>query len=231
MKTLGMIGGLGPLATIDYYRLLIEVYQRQRPDGTAPAILINSLDVNKVLTLAGTNRRGELTEYLSDAMKKLAAAGADFGLISANTPHVVFDEVQRQSPIPLLSIAEAACEEAEKLQLKRLSIFGTHATMQARFYPEAFSRRGIEIVLPNSAEQDYIHDKYVNEVVRGKFLPETRAGLLAFMSDLKTRSNIDGVILAGTEFPLLLRDAPNPGIQMLDTTRIHVERAVRELLS
>ena len=231
MKTLGMIGGLGPLATIDYYRLLIEVYQRVRPDGTAPALLINSLDVNKVLALAGSKRHAELTEYLAGAIKQLAAAGADFGLISANTPHVVFDDVQRRSPIPLLSIAEAACEEAEKLQLKRLSIFGTHATMQARFYPDTFSRGGIEIILPNSGEQNYIHDKYVNEVVRGKFLPDTRARLLEIMRDLKTRAKVDGVILAGTEFPLLLREAPDPGVRLLDTTRIHVERAVRELLS
>lgn len=231
MRTLGMIGGLGPLATIDYYRLLIEVYQRQRPDGTAPSILINSLDVNKVLTLAGTNRHAELTEYLSDAIKSLAAAGADFGLISANTPHVVFDDVQRESPIPLLSIAEAACEEADKLHLKRFSIFGTHATVQARFYPDTFSRRGIDIVLPSDEEQDYVHDKYVNEVIRGNFSAETRARLLAIMRDIKTRAGIDGVILAGTEFPLLLRDAPDPGVRLLDTTRIHVERAVRELLS
>jgi aspartate racemase len=231
MKTLGMIGGLGPLATIDYYRLLIEVYQRQRPDGTAPSILINSLDVNKVLGLATANQLAELTGYLSDAIKRLAAAGADFGLISANLPHIVFDEVRGQSPIPLISIAEAACESAADLRLKRCTILGTRFIMQSTFYPDTFARRGIEILLPNPDEQDYIHDKYVNEVIRGTFSPGTRARLLAIMSDMKTRAGIDGVILAGTEFPLLLRDAPSPGIQMLDTTRIHVERAVRELLS
>lgn len=231
MKTLGMIGGLGPLATIDYYRLLIEVYQRQRPDGTAPSILINSLDVNKVLALAAANQLAELASYLSDAIKRLAAAGADFGLISANLPHIVFDEVRGQSPIPLISIADAACEAAADLHLKRCSIFGTKFTMQSKFYPDAFARRGIEIVLPDPVEQEYIHNKYVNEIIRGTFLAETRDRLLAITAELKTRAAIDGMILAGTEFPLLLRDTPNPGVPLLDTTRIHVECAVRELLS
>jgi aspartate racemase len=103
--------------------------------------------------------------------------------------------------------------------------------MQGTFYPKVFSHEGIELVMPDAKEQDYLHDKYLNELVPGKFLPETRAGLLAIVDRMKAKIDIDGVILAGTELPLILRDAGHNGIPFLNTTKIHVEAAVTEMLS
>jgi aspartate racemase len=103
--------------------------------------------------------------------------------------------------------------------------------MQANFYPKVFLREGMELLVPDPEEQDYIHDKYLNELVSGKFLPETRAGLLAIVDRMKARNDIDGVILAGTELPLILRDSEPDGIPFLDTTEIHCKAAVTELLS
>jgi len=116
-----------------------------------------------MLTLIETNKFTKVIEYLIDEMQRLARAGADFGLLAANTPHVVFDELRRQSPLPLLSIVEATYEAAKDLGLKKLGLFGTRFTMQGRFYPEAFSREGIQLVVPVEDEQEYIHDKYMNE--------------------------------------------------------------------
>jgi aspartate racemase len=172
-----------------------------------------------------------MTKYLLGGIQKLAKAGADFGLISANTPHIVFDDVRKKSPIPLLSIVEATCTAAKGRGLKRLGLFGTRFTMQAKFYPEVFSKAAIELVVPEPEDQGYIHDKYLNELVPGKFLPETRVKLLAIIDRLKAKANIDGVILAGTELPLILREAAHNGIPLLDTTKIHVEAAVAEMLS
>jgi len=103
--------------------------------------------------------------------------------------------------------------------------------MQGSFYPKVFSRAGIELVAPEPADQDYIHDKYMSELVPGKFLPETRAVLLAIVDRLKDKIDIDGVILAGTELPLILRDETHNGIPFLDTMKIHAEAAVAEMLS
>ena len=103
--------------------------------------------------------------------------------------------------------------------------------MQADFYPRVFSREGIELHLPDTHDQDYIHDKYMNELIPGKFLPETRAGLLAIVDRMQATRDIDGVILAGTELPLILRASDHNGIPFLDTTKIHVEAAVAEMLS
>ena len=103
--------------------------------------------------------------------------------------------------------------------------------MQATFYPKVFSREGIELLVPDSNDQNYIHDKYLNELVPGKFLPETRVGFLAIVDRMKANSDIDGVILAGTESPLILRNSEHNGIPLLDTTEIHCEAAVTEMLS
>jgi aspartate racemase len=171
-----------------------------------------------------------LADYLVDEIQKLANAGADFGAIASNTPHLVFDEIRSRSPIPLISIVEAACEVARALGLKRLGLFGTRSTMKGPFYPDIFSKSGMTLIVPNPAERDYIHDKYMNELVNGIILPETRERLLTIVERLKTQDAIDGLILGGTELPLILRDETDSNIPFLDTTRIHVRWIVEEML-
>jgi aspartate racemase len=231
MKTLGIIGGLGPESTIDYYQRIIALYRERTGDGSYPEFIINSVNLTKGLDFMAANDLAGMADYLLKGIAKLARAGADCGLISANTPHIVFDDIAPKSPIPLISIVEATCAAAKTQHLKRLALFGTRYTMRATFYPKVFLREGIELLVPEPNDQDYIHDKYMNELVPGKFLPETRAGLLAIVDRMKATNDIDGVILAGTELPLILRDPEHNGIPFLDTTKIHVEAAVDEMLS
>ena len=230
MKTLGIIGGVGPESTAEYYRTIISLYRKQKDDGSYPELIINSIDLKREMDLVERNDLKELTTYLLGEVQKLAKAGADFGLIASNTPHIVFDDLRPQSPIPLLSIIECACAAAKLRRLKRLALFGTRFTMQGDFYPKVFSREAIELVPPDPADQNYIHDKYMNELVNGIFLPETRAGLLAVIDRMKQKIDIDGVILAGTELPLILREPEHNGVPFLNTTVIHCEAAVAEML-
>jgi aspartate racemase len=153
---------------------------------------------------------------------RLKAADADFGFLAANSPHIVFDDIARRSPIPLVSIVEATCAEAKVRGFKKLGLFGTRFTMHGRFYPDVFSRAGLELVVPAADEQDYIHDKYLNELIPGKFLPQTREGLLAIARRLRDEEGIQALILGGTELPLILTDESALGIPFLDTTQIHV---------
>lgn len=231
MKTLGIIGGLGPESTLDYYQRIIAVYRERSSHRSYPELLINSINLQKGLGFMEANDLTGMADYLLEAIAKLARAGADFGLISANTPHIVFDQLARKSPIPLISIVEAACADAKSRKLKRLALFGTRYTMRASFYPKVFSREKIELLVPEREDQAYLHEKYFNELVPGKFLPETRTGLLAIVDRMIAKSGIDGVILAGTELPLILRDAEHNGVPLLDTTKIHVDAAVEEMLS
>lgn len=231
MKTVGIIGGLGPESTIEYYRLIVDSYRERKKDGSYPSIIINSIDLQKVRALIVENELAMVTKYLADEIRRLAKAGADFGLLAANTPHLVFDNVNRASPIPLISIVKETCDAAKALDLKRLGLFGTRFTMQGQFYSEVFSPEGIALVVPNEDEQSYIHDMYMRELLNGIFLPETRLRLVRIAKRLKTHEGIDGLILGGTELPLLFRDAPVIGIPVLDTTQIHVSAIVSELLS
>jgi len=231
MKTIGIIGGIGPESTVEYYRLLIASYRERTQDGSYPPIVINSIDLQKVLQLVGANELAKVAEYLVREVERLARAGADVGLFASNTPHIVFDDIRRRAPIPLLSIVEATCEAARDLGLKRLGLFGTRFTMQGRFYPDVFSREGMTLAVPAPDEQAYIHDRYMSELVHGTILPETREGLLSIVDRLKERERIQGLILGGTELPLILRDVTDRGIPFLDTTTIHVRSALAQLLS
>jgi aspartate racemase len=230
MKTLGIVGGIGPESTVDYYRSLIQMWREQTQDGSAPSILLNSVDLMKMLALIDLNDLSDAVNYLSHELKRLAYAGADFGLLAGNTPHIVFDELQRQSTIPLISIVEATREAAEDLGLQRLGLLGTRFTMQGCFYPDVFSKAGISLVVPDEDEQGYVHHKYMNELVKGVFLPETRDQLLTIIDRLARQEHVQGLILAGTELPLILRDT-NSDILFLNTTQIHAKAAINALLS
>jgi aspartate racemase len=230
MKTIGIIGGIGPESTVDYYQRVIAGWRERRPDGSYPLIVINSINLTEMVELLNRNELAELTRRLVEEVEKLARAGADFGLFSSNTPHIVFDDIARQSSIPLISIVQATCDAAQRLGLNKLGLFGSGFTMRATFYRDQFATVGIDVFAPTKDEQVFIHDRYMAELLFGAFKEETRARFLTIAERLKQQHGIDGLILGGTELPLLLREPSYFGIPFLNTTQIHVERAVGELL-
>ena len=230
MQTVGMVGGLGPESTVDYYRSIIARFRARKPEAGYPHVIINSLDVDKGIAMLDAGRLDNLADYLGAAVDLLVRAGADFGFIAANTPHLVFDEIQLRSAIPLLSIVRATCNHARALGLKKVGLFGTGFTMRASFYPKELQRLGIGLVLPKESEREFIHRKYIGELLNNQFLSETRTEILRIAHRMKTEDGVEALILAGTELPLLLRDSGDTGIEFLDTTVIHVEAIVEALL-
>src|SRR5580700_10814695 len=186
-KTAGIIGGIGPESTIDYYRSIIAVYREHTGDESSPSILIDSIDMKTMVALVTANALDRVADHLAAEVERLARAGAGCALVAANTPHLVFDELRRRSPIPLISIVETTCAAARALGLKKLGLFGARFTMQARFYPDVFAREGLAIVTPTPDEQAYIHDKYMNELVGGVFRDETRERLLEIADRMRER--------------------------------------------
>jgi len=227
MKTLGIIGGLGPESTIEYYRL-IQTACRERGLGY-PAIIINSIDLDKLRGLIEADQLNDVAAYLADEVKKLSQAGAVIGLLAANTPHIVFDQVQERSAIPLLSIVEVTCEAVKAQSLKRVGLLGTRFTMQGRFYFDVFTKAEIELIVPEPTDQNYVHEKYMGELVFGVVRDETREQLLSIVERMKQRDGIQAIILGGTELSLILRGETACRIPLFDTTRIHVEAAVKQL--
>jgi aspartate racemase len=217
-KTLGIIGGIAPPSTIDYYRQLTSRYRALSPDGSLPSILINSIDMKHFLTLLEDGERARLIEYLLGELGRLASGGADLGLFASNTPHLVFDEVALRSPIPLISIVEETAIVAKAQGLTTLGLLGARFTMDGGFYRAVFARYAMTVVVPDSDDRAYVHERYF-------------AGMSAVIDRMRARDNIQAVILGGTELPLLFRDGPPPSVPTLDTTTIHVESAVARLLS
>ena len=191
---------------------------------------LSSTDMKKMLDLIGENKLDQVTNYLVGEIDKIAKAGAHFALLASNTPHIVFDNINNKSPLPLISIVEATCEKVLGLGLKRLGLFGTKFTMQSGFYDEIFMRHDISVVIPDKNEQGYIHDKYMGELVQGIIGDETKSELLKIANDLKENKGIEGLILGSTELPLILKETDDIGIPLLDTTKIHVESIMQRLL-
>lgn len=224
MKTIGIIGGIGPESTVDYYKRIIEAF---RTEGSlaAPEIIIYSINLQEALDLVAGEQWDRLVYLLVQKVKALQRAGADVAVISANTAHIVFDQVQAKSPIPLLSIVTATCDYAGKLGLKKVGLLGTKLTMKSNFFASHFSARGIPVVVPSADDQEYIHGKLMSEIELGVFTDETRAGLLAVIERMIVSDRIDGVVLGCTELPLIL-EKDEFGIPFLNTTAIHVESIV-----
>jgi aspartate racemase len=141
----------------------------------------------------------------------------------------VFDELAARSPVPLVSIVEACAEEARRRGLRRMALLGTRFTMEAPFYPAVCARHGVVVLTPNEADRAWIHERYVGELLKGDFRDETRAQLISLVGRLRDEEGIDGVILGGTELPLLLSTPVIAGVPALDTTALHVTAIVRRL--
>ncbi|MDQ6634297.1 MAG: amino acid racemase [Gemmatimonadota bacterium] len=227
VATVGLVGGLGPESTIDYYRRILDGWARDDP-STAPSVVIDSLDVRRALRLVDTDRPA-LIDYLLASLRRLAGAGVAFAAMTANTPHIVFDELAARSPVPLLSIVEVCAADARRRGLRRLALLGTRFTMEGPFYPEVCARYGVAVVSPNDAERVWVHERYVGELLSGEFRDETRQGVIAVVDRLRDDEGIDGVILGGTELPLLLRTAVIADVPALDTTALHVDAIVTRL--
>lgn len=230
MKKLGFVGGMGPESTMLYYHDIVYGVQERVGKEYFPDLTIESINVFDVLRLCGERKYDELTDRLFQAVKNLARSGADFAVLSANTPHIVFDRLQELSPIPLISIVESACKEAEKRKLKKVGLLGTIFTMTEDFFKRPFFRKEINIVVPSDMEMEYVDQKISSELEHGIMKRETLEYFRKIIFRMQTEDKIEAVVLGCTELPLLLNDTVSP-VPCLDTMQIHIQDIIHEILS
>jgi len=227
MTILGLLAVFGAESTIDYYRRIQVTWEGVEPSAS-PSIVIDLVDAQRLLHLAATDHSA-LAEFLLASLGRLAGAGVDFAAMTANTAHLVFNELATRSTVPLLSIVDVCVDEAHRRGLRRLALLGTRYTMEAAFFPAACARRGIAVVVPDPADRGWIHERYVGQLLKGDLRDSTRQEFVALVRRLRDQENIDGVILGGTELPPLLRSPTVEGLPVLDGTGIHVEAIVERL--
>src|SRR5690242_126542 len=227
MPMVGLVGGLGPESTVDYYRRIIDRWQKIDP-ATTPPMVIDSLDPSEALRLVAGDRTA-FVDYIFGSIRRLEGAGVDFIAITANTPHLAFDELAARASVPMLSIVEVCADEAKRRRLGRPLLLGTRFTMEAQFYPSVLARHGLTTVVPDEADRTWVHARYVDQLLKGEFRDETRDELVALVARLRDTQAVDGVVLGGTELPLLMRAQEVAGLPVLDTTELHVRAIVWRL--
>lgn len=226
MKTIGIIGGLGPESTVDYYKAIIAAFNTKYTKLAYPEIIVYSANLTELMKFIEACDWAGLCEWLLARIHLIHRAGAQFGAIASNTPHIVFDHIKSQSPIPLLSIVEATCHEAAMLGLKRLGLLGTRLTMESDFYQKPFVAKGMSVVVPSEEEQRLIHHRLFSEIELGIMKDSTRSELLSIVKRMVKEEHLDSVILGCTELPLILSKSEF-GIPFLNTTAIHCASIVK----
>lgn len=229
MKTIGLVGGLGPEATVGYYNGIIEAFKSG--DLNYPEIIVYSVNMSEFVGLMREKKYNQATDKIVDKIGCLQRAGAHFAAITANTPHMLFDQIKSRSSLPLVSIVEATCSECMSKGSKKAGLLGTGFTMNGTFYQEVFSAHGIDVVMPEKEDRDYIDKKLFTEIELGIFLDDTREKLAGIIERMVSEKNIDSVILGCTELPLILKERTYAGVPALDTTRIHVDAIVKYCIS
>lgn len=223
MKIIGLIGGLGPEATTEYYNGLINSFKDDAGNLNYPEIIIYSVNMSVFIGLMKEKKYNEAANLLIKKIDALQKAGAGFAAITANTPHLMFDEIKAKSVLPLISIVEATRDQCQKMGLKKTGLLGTGFTMNSDFYQDSFSAKGIEVVMPDEDDKQIINTKLFSEIELGIFKDDTRELLVSIIGRMKDEKGIDSVIMGCTELPLILKEDFYFGLPSLDTTKIHVK--------
>ncbi len=230
MKTIGIIGGLSPESTVLYYTNIVREYRGMRGDENYPKIIIYSVCFGEFTRLVEQQRFREAAEILVEAAVSLHSAGADFALISANTPHMFFEEVKSRSPIPLISIIDALAEELKRNGVRRVGLLGTKHTLTHPFYADGLRKNNIEAIIPDPGDVELVNEIIYDELVKGVVRDESRGLVVGIIRKL-VRRGAEGIALACTELPLLITGEVE-GVKLYDTAKIHsmkaLELALRE---
>ncbi len=224
MKTVGLIGGITWLSTMDYYRLLNQMINERLGGVHSCKLLMSSVDFAEVKTLTFDDDWDGLAALMIDSARKLEQAGADCILICANTMHHIADKVQAAIDVPLIHIADATGDAINQKGLSKVALLGTKYTMLFDFYKNKLAEKNISTIIPGKEDIEYINDAIYNEMGKGIFLPERKVRVIEIINQLQ-QQGAEGVILGCTELPILIKQE-DVSMPVFDTTLIHVTAAV-----
>lgn len=225
MKTLGLIGGLSWYSTSVYYSLINRITNERLGGSHSARLILYSVDFNdfKILQEAGDWEQIEM--MLSGIAQTLEAAGAECIVMCTNTPHLVADQVKQKIKIPLLHIAEETAKEIVIQKAKIIGLLGTKFTMENGFFKDRLSQFGIETIIPDEQDREFIHTSVFNELTRGIFKDETKTTYLKIIKKLQ-KQGAQAVIFGCTEISLLVKRG-DCDVMIFDTTEIHAKAAVQ----
>ncbi|MFP4391103.1 MAG: aspartate/glutamate racemase family protein [Desulfococcaceae bacterium] len=230
MKTIGLLGGMSWESTETYYRLVNEGVKARLGGLHSARLILYSVDFQEIEDLQRAGDWEGAGNLLGEAARRVEMAGADFLLICTNTMHRVAAEVERNITIPLLHIADAAGEAIRERGWERVGLIGTRFTMEQDFYRGRLRERfGLETLIPPAEDRRRVHDVIFQELCLGRTDPNSRTDFYRIIESM-VDEGAEAVILGCTEISLLVRSEDTP-VALLDTTRIHAEKAVEAALA
>lgn len=231
MKKIGIIGGIGPESTIAYYRMLIKLFRSKLDTNQYPEILLQSIDMTEMLDYVFKNQLDELVEFLKSKIEILEQSNIDYVALASNTPHLVFTKLSESVNVKMISIVEETCKSISKTGIKKVGLLGTKSTMSKGFYQSVAKRNGIEMIIPNEENQNYVHEKYMGELVFNHISLDTKKRLVQIIDELENQEQIEGIVLGGTELPLILEQKDFDRLRVFNTTEIHVNAILEKMIN
>jgi len=229
MKTIGLLGGMSWESTALYYRILNEEVKGALGGLHSARVVLYSVDFAEIEKLQSTGRWDEAGAQLAQAAQALARAGADFLVLATNTMHKVAPQIQQAVDIPLLHIADATGERIRDSGLKKIGLLATRFTMEEAFYRGRLADGyGLEVVTPDRADRELVHQVIYQELCQGVVNAESRLKFRNVMAKL-TAQGAEGIILGCTEITMLV-NAEDASVPLFDTTLIHAQSAIRYAL-
>lgn len=231
MKTIGLIGGMSWESSLDYYRIVNETVKDRLGERHSADCLMYSVDFGPIKDLQFEGKWEELTTMMIEAGMRLKNGGAEQITICTNTMHLMADDVEKATGLPVLHIADTTAEEIKARGIRKVLLLGTRFTMEKDFYKGRLrEKHGIEVLIPDPDDINIVNNIIYNELVLGSIKEESRKEYLRVI-DLMVAKGAEGVILGCTEIPLLIKQE-DCKVPVFDTTTIHavntVEAALRE---
>lgn len=223
-KKIGILGGMSPESTSAYYEYITRTYTERFGDFSYPEIIIYSVSFQPFVDWPSAGRWDLVADALADSANRLEKAGADFVVIATNTMHIVFDEIQAQVGIPMLSLLDAVGQAIQARNISKVGLLGTRFTMQNTFYADALEKYGVKVIVPEGDDAITVNQVIYDELVKGIISPESKEKFLTITKKLEERG-AQGVILGCTEIPLLI-NTEDTDLPLFDTTTIHAEAAL-----
>ena len=230
MKTIGMLGGMSWESTSNYYREINQLVKAQLGGFNSAKIVMYSVNFEEIEKLQTAGEWDKTGIILSNAALSLKAAGADFLMICTNTMHKVANQVEQETGLPLLHIADATGEQLKAQGISKVGLLGTAFTMEQEFYKGRIQEKfGIEVIVPNGVQRKLVHGVIYNELVQGVLNNRSRNDFITVINDLQ-ESGAEAVILGCTEIAMLVNQNDTK-VPLFDTTEIHAQAAVDYALS
>ncbi len=222
---IGIVGGIGPVSTIDYYRDIIEKYRERSGKDEYPDIVIDNVNMPNLVKAFSENNHYKVIKIVAKAINNLDAAGADVIAIASNTPHILYYEIAKKTKLPIISIVDATGDYIFEKDYSKVLILGTEFTMKSGLYDMALGLRGIESVTPDHEDIEALHQIIFPNLENGIVIPEDKEKMINIVNKYIVNNQVDSVILGCTEIPLMLQQE-DISIPLINTAQLHIDAIV-----